>query len=182
MRSLELRSLALCTSLIVILIYSGQILANTCSNQNASIPWSTPSSEFTLHDDGTLTHHVTGLMWMRCSVGQSWDGSNCIGSVSSHTWSDALNIAVSYNLANYTDWRLPNRNELASLLEQRCYAPALNTGLFPNSQSDWYWSSSPEAITLSNTNNAWIVDFYNGGVYVSGKFNDHFVRLVRGGQ
>jgi len=34
---------------------------------NDAITASTPTSDFTLHGDGTATHVPTGLMWKRCA-------------------------------------------------------------------------------------------------------------------
>ena len=49
-------------------------LGQHCDNK---FPESTPTSAFTLYEDGTAVHHKTGLMWMRCALGQTWDGSTC---------------------------------------------------------------------------------------------------------
>lgn len=71
------------------------------------------------NQDGTVTDTQTGLMWMRCSLGQSW----------SKTWSSdyacrgeaglyQLGMAVqpNANFAGYDDWRLPSVDELYSLV------------------------------------------------------------------
>ncbi|WP_373508127.1 DUF1566 domain-containing protein [Thiocapsa sp.] len=76
-------------------------------------------------------------------------------------------------------WRLPNKKELASLVEQRCYAPAINSRFFPNTPSSWFWSSLRDA---GNSNYAWFVGFDNGSVDSNNKYNERYVRLVRGGQ
>ena len=46
-----------------------------CVNENTAIPFSTPTSDFTLNPDGTATHHKTGLIWDRCVLGQT--GADC---------------------------------------------------------------------------------------------------------
>lgn len=142
---------------------------------------STPSEDFTLRTDGTVAHNPTGLVWMRCSLGQNWDGVTCSGLVSTYSWPEALQAANSYSYAGYSDWRLPSKNELQSIVEDRCWGPAINTIIFPNTPSDWFWSSSPSAASL---NNVWSVHFFYGG-----HFNDYgpesddnkIVRLVRAG-
>jgi hypothetical protein len=38
-----------------------------------------PVSSFEDNFDGTLTDRATGLMWQKCSSGQSWNGNECTG-------------------------------------------------------------------------------------------------------
>ncbi|MCP4697990.1 MAG: DUF1566 domain-containing protein [Gammaproteobacteria bacterium] len=152
--------------------------AQTCRDD--IIP-ATPDNEFAINADGTVTHQRTRLIWERCSWGQS--GANCeSGSATTHTWQEALNQAVAANSKTHkghTDWRLPNKNELASLAERRCYNPVINTTVFPATPSSSFWSSSPYAYGSSY---AWNVSFNSGYVFNGGKSGTRFVRLVRGGQ
>lgn len=154
-------------------------LAYTCLS---SIPRQTPTDEFTLHDDGTLTDHRTGLMWKRCLAGQS--GEFCQeGTPDAMRWSDALLHAANSEFADYTDWRLPNIKELSTIVEYACFEPAMNFELFPSYFGDQVnivvWSSSMSAL---NTANAWAVNFRNGGDFWTYKYEENYVRLVRGGQ
>lgn len=149
--------------------------AATCRDD---VDASTPDQDFAVHINGTVTHNTTGLMWMRCSLGQSWDGSICADTTNTYTWANALAAAEGFGFADYSDWRLPNKNELASLVEQRCEIPAINSTIFPNTQSSLFWSSSPYA---DNSNYAWFVNFYYGGVSSNNKSGSYRVRLVRGG-
>lgn len=130
---------------------------------------------FTDNADGTITDNLTGLIWLK--------DANC-SDISPNTWLGAL-AAVS-NLADgvcglgddsaVNDWRLPNRNELQSLLDLGQLSPALPSGHpFTNFQASYYWSS-----TLSNSNIfAWLVNFDNGFVDFGG-FGDYVI-AVRGG-
>ena len=43
------------------------------------------------------------------------------------------------------DWRLPNINELLSIVETACEGPSVNTSQFPGFPVSAYWSSSPVA-------------------------------------
>ena len=149
----------------------------------STIQASTPSSDFTDHGDGTVTHTKTGLMWKQCSEGLG--GIGCAtGAASTHTWQAALQRAETLNagagFAGFNDWRLPNIKELSSIVEEQCFAPAINATLFPNTPpSSWYWSSSPYAAYASG---GWSVGFRNGFDFVYLKSNNFYVRLVRSGQ
>ncbi len=154
--------------------------ANAAQTCKSNIQATTPDSRFTTTAE-TVTDTKTGLMWMRCSLGQS--GNACSGgSAGSYNWQQALASAAAANTANlggHNDWRLPNIKELASIAELRCYDPAINLTIFPNTPSSGYWSSSPYAY---NNYNAWGVYFYSGNDSNYYKDTSYFVRLVRGGQ
>ena len=151
----------------------------TAACNNAS-PKTTPDSAFILHNNGTVTHNKTGLMWMRCELGQTWDGATCSGSSQIYQWSAALQAAEGYAFAGYSDWRVPNKNELVSIVELACYSPAINTMAFPGAPASDVWSSSPYA---DYSYLAWYVAFNDGYVNnFSNKTGTYHVRLVRGGQ
>ncbi len=164
-------------SLAALLIAVAQICsAQTCSD---SIVASTPGASFTLHPDGTVTHHTTGLMWMRCALGQSWDGRGCSGTPATLRWQEALQRGEAERFAGYTDWRVPDKNELESILEERCVSPAVNPAVFPATPSSYFWSASPYA---GLGHGAWSIDFGYGSVNATVKSGAIHVRLVRGGE
>jgi hypothetical protein len=148
---------------------------------NGSITPSTPFNQFTINGDGTVTDNKTDLTWMRCSLGQTWSAgeSSCTGTASKYNWQNALTAANSTDFAGQNDWRLPNIKELKSIVEQACIFPAINDIIFPNTQSAYYWSSSPSA---RSHDYAWIVDFDYGGGGSDFESGGGYVRLVRGGQ
>lgn len=137
--------------------------------------------------DGTISDPETGLVWKRCSEGQSWDvGTNgCSGTADSMNWQAALQRAQTVNAGNggqnlsQTDWRLPNIKELSAIVELRCSGPAINDAVFPDTPSLLFWSSSSYAIDNSS---AWYVFFNNGGGEAGFKSENSRVRLVRSGQ
>jgi hypothetical protein len=172
-------SLSLALSL---LLTAMPLLATAQTCKPASIPASTPTSQFTDHGDGTVTDQKTGLQWQRCAQGQTWNGSTCTGTVSTYNWQAALQRAVTVNSAGYaghSDWRLPNSKELASIVELQCYGPAINLAVFPATANAAFWSSSPGA---SYGDYAWSVDFNYGNDFWGNKLNSFSVRLVRSGQ
>ncbi len=152
--------------------------AQTCS---ASIPESTPTAEFTDHGDGTVTHSRTGLMWKRCAEGQTWSTGTCSIVLAGYatTWTDALLAARNSNFANHTDWRLPNFKELESIVEDKCYSPAINASIFPNTPPSLFWSASAAA---SGSGYVWSLYFTHGILSSLYKNFVGQVRLVRSGQ
>ena len=137
-----------------------------------------PDSRFQDNGNGTVTDLATGLIWKQCAEGLS--GAGCAsGRAATFTWQEALQHAEAADFAGSSMWRLPNKNELASLVERRCYAPAINERYFPSTPSSWFWSSSPYA---DYSRGAWYVYFLYGNVYGNFKPFDGYVRLVRAGQ
>jgi hypothetical protein len=119
---------------------------------------------------------LTGLVWRRCSEGQSWTGSTCSGSAGSYTWQEALGRAKAAGLP----WRLPDVKELASLVDDSRVDPAIDSAAFPGTPSTWYWTSTNCA---GDARSAWDVSF--GNDYASSnsfRSNRYAVRLVRAGQ
>lgn len=148
-------------------------LAHAQGCKTDSIIATTPDSRFTPIGNGAeVKDTVTGLIWQRCSIGQQWDGNTCTGTATEHTWQQALTVAK--NLGN--GYRLPNIKELASIVEEQCHDPAINSKTFPNTPSNWYWSSSPYA---DYHNNAWGVYFSYGYISYNNKGNSSYVRAVR---
>ena len=151
---------------------------------NGNLPEATPATDFSLSANGTALHNTTDLMWMRCALGQSWNGVTCTGTASSHTWQDALTHANNSTFAGFNDWRLPNIKELSSILETQCISPSINTTVFLATPSTFFWSSSS---TVRDTGlEFWTLHFDDGvsGVVDEADINiaSIQVRLVRGGQ
>ena len=94
-------------------------------------------------------------------------GTNSIG------YKNAVNAGA---LCGYTDWRLPTKEELEGVLASSG-SPRIDTTWFPNTQANFYRTSSPSVGVASN---AWVVDFDYGYVnHVVSRSNGLHVRLVR---
>ena len=152
--------------------------SQTCQTETA-VPSTTPASRFADNGNGTMTDKSTGLMWARCPEGLS--GTACAtGKAATFTWEEALIRARDSGLAGYTDWRLPNVKELSSIVEERCYDPAINLAVFPGTPASFFWSASPDG---GSSYGAWYVGFYYGCADYDGRSSGYgHVRLVRSGQ
>ena len=155
--------------LVSSLVLCGLLSAATVHACNLSIPETTPSSRFQDLGDGTVRDTKTGLMWMRCSLGQSWDGGSCTGVALKMNWAQALHLTDHTHCADASNWRLPNVKELVSLVEESCSYPSINSTVFPNTSGANFWSS---------TNGA-CIDFGTGADYECAKSGALSVRLVR---
>lgn len=143
-----------------------------CSNE--AVPPTTPSSDFTLVGDGSIVRHEsTGLEWQRCSFGQTWDGTTCQGDPTGRVWGDALQVAAELG----DGWRIPNINELASIVEL-CTGSSLNRAVFPNTPTaTWFWSSTT---FVHDPEQAWAIPFGNGTEQTSLKASFNYrLRFVR---
>jgi len=132
-----------------------------------------PTTRFTDNGNQTVTDNSNQLIWSK--------NANLAGGYK--TWQQALDYIKTLNSSNYqgyNDWRLPNRNEMASLIDRSRSSPALPTGHpFANVQTGYYWSSSTY---IDWTDNAWKVNMLNGDVTYGGKTLSYSVWPVRGGQ
>ncbi|MBP5434556.1 DUF1566 domain-containing protein [bacterium] len=122
------------------------------------------SSDFTTSSDGNIvTDNRTGLMWQKEYVTKSRKD-------------ETLKYCEDLTYAGYSDWRLPNKHELASLVNYEKSASPYS--YFPGMPSNYFWSSSTYA---NGAYTAWGVDFNNGNVQVSSGMNisSYKVRCVR---
>jgi len=161
--------------LLLTLLVPTVALAQTCNDKMLD---TSPDANFSDNQDGTITDSTTGLVWMKCSLGQTFDASSnsCTGEGSQMTWQEALNTAHGYQFANLNGWRLPNIKELASITERSCVRPAINETFFPATPSDDFWTSTPSLNTLDS---AWVVAFFNSSNALKVKNSYIYVRLVR---
>ena len=115
----------------------------------AGIDW--PQSRFEDNGDGTITDKLTGLMWLK--------DTNCLTKALDASWEEVLAEVENLNQnpqsytcggysATYSDWVLPNINELESLVN----ASEKNQGDWLNSQGflnadeiEEFWSSTTDA-------------------------------------
>lgn len=105
------------------------------------------------------------------------NGGECAGSAcDTHALVKAVNEA---GYCGYHDWRLPARDELASINDPRRNSdpPTTNQQYFPFAQADEYWSSNDYSFQW---NAAWLWNFHYGHDRVEWKATPRMARLVRG--
>jgi len=117
---------------------------------------------FAVDPDGlTVTDSVTGLVWQRGTYLSYWPGAAA--------YCDGL------TLAGHGDWRLPNRQDLLSIIDYGRAWPAIDTESFLG-DNQWTWSSSSSA---ADFNYVWVVAFMDGSVYSVMKDDGLIPRSVR---
>lgn len=139
--------------------------------------------------DGTITDTRTGLQWMRCSLGQYWDGRSCAGRAVECNLQDALNYVLQLNNnpsinCGYTDWRLPTWDELTSIRGNS--SQVIDRKAFPDTPDSRFWtiteSTSPD-LTVTTEKRFYTVNFNRFNAhYAFGTALAHdikFTRLVR---
>jgi Protein of unknown function (DUF1566) len=158
---------------------AGYIVDHTDTGQDgdhqAGTVW--PEPRFTDNGDGTVSDHLTGLMWL-----QSGD---CLGDM---TWTAALTAIASLNASEmkgkclnlstvYDDWLLPEIGQLETLFHSEKPSPHtwLNQWAFEDILADFYWSKT----TSPNPYKTWAFRFNTGEVATSAKVERHHVILVR---
>ncbi len=151
---------------------NGRVISCSGSGQDAEfragIPW--PSPRFEIRHDVVLDG-LTGLIWTR----------NANLAEYPMTWRETLDFIAGMTrerTLGFSDWRLPNRRELRSLISNQTRRPALPEdhpfiGIFPG----WYWSSTSAAISPAH---AWYVHMDGARMFYGGKDQSYLVWPVRG--
>ncbi len=94
------------------------------------------------------------------------------------SWEESLDMCENLTLGEHSDWRVPNLNELKSIVDRLTIYPAISTE-FENSDNEKYWSSTTyEGDKLL----AWGVNFYNGSTVFVNKKTSLNIRCVRAGK
>jgi len=132
------------------------------------VEWPVP--RFTDNGDGTVTDNLTELVWLK--------NADCFGIV---TWYQALingnTLQAGFcdlsDNSHQGDWRLPNRNEMLSLIDINY--PGIDRALpeghpFINVREDYYWTSSTASYNFGAS--AWHVSGKDGRVLPDGKNNN----------
>jgi hypothetical protein len=117
------------------------------------------SLSYSDHGD-SVTDNATGLEW------KDDESTNSV----KMTWKEANE----YCSRDDSNWRLPTRHELSSLIDYSAYNPSINSS-FDNTASDYYWSVDT---SMRDNDKAWAVSFSEGVESTLAKSDSYYVRCI----
>ncbi len=115
------------------------------------------------NNNGTVTDLASGLIWQ-----QSTDPTSL-------TWDNAITYCGNLNLASSNSWRLPMVKELSSIVDVRITNPSIDTNVFPDTISTYYWAANEDS---NDNTKAWIVLFDSVFITTSSKTLPRLARCV----
>lgn len=126
-------------------------------------PVNVPRVQYVVSAD-TATSKDTHLTWQRRAASEHM------------TWDEARSHCSRLSLGRVTGWRLPTKDELRTIVDNRAGPPAIDRVVFPNTPGEWFWSSSP----YDNADGvAWAVSFIDGETSFGAVGGRFLVRCVR---
>ena len=119
----------------------------------------------------------SGVEWLRCSVGQRWNGTECVGDIVKLNQEMSVQAIELANEQLGGNWRLPTREELENIVCHKCNRPKIDLSIFPNTPAEPFWTGEQNQYSPRHV---WSVNFFTGHTY--GRFmpfQDLVIRLVR---
>jgi tetratricopeptide (TPR) repeat protein len=116
--------------------------------QSIKITW----NKYEDNGDGTVTDLTTGLMWTKKTIVRT-------------IWKKAKEVCRRLTIGGYSDWRLPTRNELKTIIKNGKLIDTPKRTYFPDIDHYNYWTS--ESI---NKDYAWTFYFRGGKFKQYGKW------------
>lgn len=129
------------------------------------------AGRFTLNGS-VVTDSFTGLQWQSAT------------SAGTHNWSasaapsSAQEYCTQQSTGGFNDWRVPTRIELGTLIEYGASNPSINTGKFPGTPLNYFWTKTAYG---PDPTNAWTLVFSNGITDPAALGNTYYIRCVRSG-
>ena len=131
----------------------------TCVRDNVTgLIWEVKTDDGGVRDrDNTFTWYVADPRINGGDPGMQ-NGGDCSGGIACDTqgYIDAVNAQ---GLCGASDWRLPSRSELQSIITEHRSSPAVDTAYFRYTSSRAHWSGTPAA---REPQRAWYVHFQDG--------------------
>lgn len=160
-------------SVVFYLMFCNASEAQQCRNSTSN-----DGATFVSLNDGVVMDQANKLVWMRCSVGQSWDKrtNTCNGNPTPLTWYQASKTAENLARQLGAAWRLPTIQELSSITEMRCVDPAIDLHWFPNTPAVHYWTGTP---FVNQEGYYWLLQFFTGENNTDSAKRTALVRLVK---
>jgi len=113
--------------------------------------------------EGVVLDRLHGLLWQKCALGQSFREGRCRGDARLLTWKQATLLCLSLDWAGRSDWRLPDRAELAGLIDPSRTRPQLALEYLPSPYPFRFWSRGTQVEAAGPRGQA--VNFLSGLVY-----------------
>jgi hypothetical protein len=136
-----------------------------CWPAPATSPGAANYTVLTICGDVVVIDKTTGLMWAQAEETGTYD------------WTAAHGACTSSRRAGFSDWRLPTRIELTSLVDHgKATQPAIETSAFPSTNTGPFWSDS---LWAPSTNNGWYVGYGHGYTNFAGISIKYYARCVR---
>lgn len=110
-----------------------------------------------------VSDDITGLEWQDDTVGSAMN------------WRDAIIACEALTLGSFSNWRLANKNELLTLVDDTKNNASISS-VFENTQGSSYWTSTT---TSEIKGNAWSINFESGSMDGNSKYASAYVRCVR---
>ena len=105
--------------------------------------------DFYDHGDGTVSDLNTGLTWMRCALGQTWDGTACIGTAKKHSLTSNLSLNSELFPPNQ-GWNLPTITQFKAVIKNIKKASSDGIEFFSNlPRGRFFWTKSRHTNGLS---------------------------------
>jgi len=123
-------------------------------------------------DWAAVRDETTGLTWAREPI--------TVDNWTKATEERVASELATSRLAGMDGWRIPTRRELVTLVDDTRHSPAIDTTFFPETASDWFWTSTVAAPSPGDC--AWYVNFGYGRASWFYRSSDGFVRAVRASQ
>ncbi len=100
---------------------------------NTQLTQTALTSRFDLSQPGVAIDKTMQLMWRRCAYQEQWQASDssCTGTAKHFSLPRSIEYSMPMIVDGYDDWRIPNVNELVSIIEYQCVSPMLNLSVFP---------------------------------------------------
>ncbi|MCB1137263.1 MAG: DUF1566 domain-containing protein [Leptospiraceae bacterium] len=137
------------------------------------------SRSFRIQNDGWIAKDMeTGILWRRCVLGMTWDGTTCTGSAQSVDFAAAQTSCAALPPSTYGAWRVPEYRELSTLFEYHGGAPAIPAAYFPGFPgATGLWSNTTQ---LANPTNALANNISTGALISYAKTNTRYALCVTG--
>jgi serine/threonine-protein kinase len=121
--------------------------------------------EYAIVNDGAIIDNITGLMWQQAGSRKPLRYDEI---------KQYINKMNEEKTFGYDDWRIPTLQELISILGKGQYENDLYIHPYFNPRQKWIWSSDK-----TPNESKWLVDFFEGNIFMGDKNLLSYVRSVR---